>query len=221
MSDEMDEGVAWLYPGQTDAGTVKDADLLASVRRKVEESITTKQALLERGSGDLLAMAKVLAGVFRGGGRLLTMGNGGSSSDAAHIAIEFNHPVTVGRKALPALHLGADVQMLTAVGNDVGFREVFARQVISLGQPGDALIGLSTSGNSENLLAAFGEAKKKGIATLGFAGHDGGRMASSGLVDVCVVVPSTSVHRIQESHLVAYHVLWDLVHTLLASGAES
>ncbi|MEM6926591.1 MAG: SIS domain-containing protein [Myxococcota bacterium] len=210
----MDDHVSWLYPGSRAEAPVSDADLAGSVEAKVRQSIETKQAMLAH-TGVLVDMAKALTRVFERGGRLLTMGNGGSSCDAAHLAVEFNHPVTVGRRALPALHLGADLPMTTAVGNDVGFREVYARQVISWGTDRDALVGLSTSGNSENLLAAYEVAKRSGLVTLGFAGHDGGRMQSSGLVDHLLVIPSHSVHRIQESHLVAYHVLWDLVHTLM------
>jgi len=213
----MDDHVSWLYPGTREEAPVSDADLVGSVQRKVRDSIATKQATAEQ-ADVLVAMAKALCATFGRGGRLFAMGNGGSACDAAHIAVEFNHPVTVGRPALPALHLGADLPMTTAVGNDVGFREVYARQLISWGAEGDALIGLSTSGNSDNLVAAYEVAKQRGIVTLGFAGHDGGRMASSGLVDHLLVVPSDSVHRIQESHLVAYHVLWDLVHTLLPKG---
>ncbi len=210
----MDDHVSWLYPGSRNEAPVSDADLVGSVQAKVQKSIETKQAMSEQ-ADVLVAMAKALVTVFTRGGRLLAMGNGGSACDAAHVAVEFNHPVTVGRPALPALHLGADLPMTTAVGNDVGFREVYARQVISWGTERDALVGLSTSGNSENLLAAYEVARQRGLVTLGFAGHDGGQMRRSGLVDHLLVVPSHSVHRIQESHLVAYHVLWDLVHTLL------
>lgn len=216
----MKDPLAMLYPdlsGQTRTAT--DQELLTSVRSKFEASRQAKLDTVQRSERVLVAMAHVLSGVFARGGRLLTMGNGGSSCDAAHVAVEFMHPITVGRVALPALHLGADLAMLTAVGNDVGFREVFVRQVIAHGRPGDALLGLSTSGNSENLLAAFQTAHRRGLATLGFSGFDGGRMADADFVDHCLVVPSSSVHRIQEGHLTAYHVLWDLVHTLLPGEA--
>ena len=106
--------------------------------------------------------------------------------------------------------------MISAVGNDVGFEHVFARQVIAQGRAGDGLIGISTSGNSANLIAAFARANEMGITTIGLAGGEGGQMKSSGVVDHCLVVPSRSIHRIQECHVIAYHILWDLVHTLLA-----
>lgn len=195
-----------------------DADLLVSLTRKVDDSIAAKRALVARSGQALVDASRALAGVFAAGGRLLTMGNGGSSCDAAHVAVEFMHPITVGRKALPAMHLGSDLPMLTAVGNDVGFDEIFVRQVIAHGRPGDALLGFSTSGNSKNLLRAFQVASERGLQTVGFSGGDGGRMATSEHVHHCVVVPAPSVHRIQEGHLVAYHVLWDLVHTVLASA---
>jgi D-sedoheptulose 7-phosphate isomerase len=163
----------------------------------------------------LVAMAIALAASYRGGGRMLTMGNGGSSCDAAHLAVEFLHPVTTGRPALGAINLVADVAMLTAVGNDVGQDHIFVRSLIAHGRRGDCLIGFSTSGNSANLLRAFAKAREMGIATLGFAGGDGGEMAVAGL-DHLLTVPTGSIHRVQECHIAAYHILWDLTHTLLA-----
>ncbi len=111
--------------------------------------------------------------------------------------------------------------MLSAVGNDVGFAHVFVRQLVALSRPGDALLGISTSGNSENLLQAFSKAREIGMTTIGFAGGDGGRMRTSRAVEHCLVVATTSVHRIQECHVTAYHILWDLVHTLLADDRGS
>jgi D-sedoheptulose 7-phosphate isomerase len=106
--------------------------------------------------------------------------------------------------------------MVTAVGNDIGFGHIFLRQLIALARQGDGLIGFSTSGSSDNIMAAFAKAKELGMVTIGLAGHDGGKMAQSGDLDHCLVVPSDSIHRIQETHLAIYHILWDLVHTLLA-----
>jgi D-sedoheptulose 7-phosphate isomerase len=144
------------------------------------------------------------------------MGNGGSSCDAAHIAVEFLHPITAGRPALAATNLSDNIAVITAVGNDVGFKHVFLRQVIAQVRAGDGLIGVSTSGNSENLLMAFGAAKERGAVTIGLTGGDGGRMANRPDVDHCLVVRSDSIHRIQETHVALYHILWDLTHTLLA-----
>jgi D-sedoheptulose 7-phosphate isomerase len=147
---------------------------------------------------------------------MFAMGNGGSSCDAAHFAVEFLHPITAGRPALAAINLTTDVAMLTAVGNDVSFEHIFVRQVIAHASKGDGLIGFSTSGNSANLLAAYTRAKAMGLTTIGLAGGDGGRMAASPDLDHCLVVPTDSIHRVQETHVAIYHIIWDLVHTLLA-----
>jgi D-sedoheptulose 7-phosphate isomerase len=160
-------------------------------------------------------VAETLAQVYRADGRLFTMGNGGSSTDAAHLAVEFMHPVTAGRPALTAIDLAHDAAMMTAVGNDVGFAQVFRRQLVALARRGDAVVGLSTSGNSENLVRAFEKAREMGVKTIGFAGLGGGAMARMGL-DHCLVVETDSVHRVQECHVAIYHIVWDLVHTLLA-----
>ena len=106
--------------------------------------------------------------------------------------------------------------MITAVANDIGFAHVYTRQVLAHVSERDCLVGISTSGNSENLLAGFLAAKRQGAATLGLAGGDGGRMRASTEVDLCLVVPTDSIHRVQETHVALYHILWDLTHTLLA-----
>jgi D-sedoheptulose 7-phosphate isomerase len=193
-----------------------DTVLLASIADKASDSRATSEHFFAAQAGVLLAAARAVAETYRRHGRLLCMGNGGSSCDAAHVAVEFLHPVTAGRPALAAINLTADVAMLSAVANDVGFEHVFVRSLIAHARAGDALIGVSTSGNSPNLMAAFVKAKEMGLTTIGLAGNDGGRMTTAGVVDHCLVVPSTSVHRIQECHVAAYHILWDLVHTLLA-----
>jgi D-sedoheptulose 7-phosphate isomerase len=192
------------------------ATLVESVRAKADHSIAVKRAFFEANAGKVVQVASALAGVYRRDGRLFTMGNGGSSCDAAHIAVEFLHPVTTGRPALAAVNLVADTAMMSAVGNDVGFAHVFVRQLVAQARRGDALIGVSTSGNSENLLAAFATAKELGMLTIGLAGGNGGRMAASADVDHCLVVPTDSIHRVQECHVAIYHILWDMTHTLLA-----
>src|ERR1051326_7444686 len=191
-----------------------DGALLHSVAEKAAGSREVNQRFFGEQAAELIAAAHAIAGVYRGGGRLFAMGNGGSSCDAAHIAVEFTHPVTAGRPALAAINLTADVAMLTAVGNDVGFEHVFVRQIVAQGRRGDGLIGVSTSGNSPDLIAAFAKAKEIGLATIGLAGGDGGEMKRGGTVDHCLVVPSDSIHRVQECHVAAYHILGDLVHTL-------
>jgi len=214
-----DPALARLYPflggERQDVGELEQA-LLASVRQKAADSVAVKQRFFSESAAQLVSVARAIAAVYRARGQIYTMGNGGSSCDAAHIAVEFQHPITAGRPALPARNLADDSAMLTAVGNDVGFRHVFLRQVASQLRPGDALIGISTSGNSENLLLAFSAAKQLGAVTIALAGGDGGRMRGHPDLDHCLVVPSDSIHRVQETHVSIYHILWDLTHTLLA-----
>lgn len=211
----LEELYPFLHPNLREPETL-DEVLLESLHQKAEDSIATKRRFFSEHAGAVLAAARALAGVYRRQGRLLTMGNGGSSCDASHIAVEFLHPVTAGRPALPALNLVGDTATMTAVGNDVGFAHIFVRQIVAQGRRGDALVGISTSGNSQNLLLAFAKAKEMGLVTLGLTGDDGGRMADNPDVDHCLVVPGQSIHRIQETHVAIYHILWDLVHTLLA-----
>jgi len=213
-----------LYPflhGKTHNPEQLNAALLRSVAEKAGDSRETNARFFGGQAEVLVAAARTLADVYRRNGKLFSMGNGGSSCDASHVAVEFVHPVTAGRPALAATNLVADLAMISAVGNDVGFEHVFVRQLIAHARRGDALIGISTSGNSQNLIAAFVKAKELGVATIGLAGGDGGNMKSCGAVDHCLVVPSTSIHRIQECHVAAYHILWDLVHTLLADERGS
>ncbi len=214
-----DKSTNFLYPFLNDERqdvSRMDIALLESVKQKAENSVNVKEKFFSANAAGIVAVARALAGVYEAGGRLLTMGNGGSSCDAAHIAVEFLHPVTAGRQALTAINLGNDLAMLTAVGNDVGFGHIFTRQIIAQGKKGDAVIGISTSGNSDNLINAFEKAKELGLVTIGLAGGDGGEMKKSASMDHCLVVPSDSIHRIQECHVAIYHILWDLVHTLLA-----
>jgi D-sedoheptulose 7-phosphate isomerase len=220
----MDPKLAALYPflaGERQDAVELDRTLLESVRQKSEESAAVKLRFYRDCGPQVVAAARAIAAVYRAHGQLYTMGNGGSSCDAAHIAVEFQHPVTAGRPALPARNLAEDCAMLTAVGNDVGFKHVFLRQVAAQMRPGDGLIGISTSGNSENLLLAFSEAKRRGAVTIGLAGGDGGRMRGHADLDHCLVAPSDSIHRVQETHVSIYHILWDLTHTLLADDRGS
>ena len=195
--------------------------LLESLRQKSTNSIETIKTFFSEHGGAVVLVAKAIADVYRRDGRLFTMGNGGSSCDAAHIAVEFLHPITAGRPALTAVNLGADLAMMTAVGNDVGFDHIFVRQLIAQARKGDGLIGVSTSGNSKNLMNAFAKARELDLVTIGLTGMDGGAMAKDGAVDHCLIVKTDSIHRIQECHVAIYHILWDLVHTLLADDRGS
>lgn len=214
-----DSPLRGLYPflhGDKQEVGALDAALLESVQQKAAHSVEVKQRFFAENAEAVVATARAIAAVYRRGGRILSMGNGGSSCDAAHFAVEFLHPITAGRPALTATNLAADQAMMTAVGNDVGFDHIFVRQLIALGRPGDGLVGFSTSGNSGNLLKAYAKAREMGMTTIGLAGGDGGAMAHSADLDHCLVVPTDSIHRIQEVHVATYHILWDLVHTLLA-----
>lgn len=194
------------------------AGLLESIKQKSDESIEAKHLFFSNNAEALLDAARSIATVYQNGGRMYAVGNGGSSCDAAHFCVEFQHPVTAGRPALPAMNLLADTAMNSAVANDVGYSHIFVRQLDAHAREGDGFIGFSTSGCSENLLSAYHKAKKMKLVTLGLAGGDGGDMKSSGLVDHCLVVESDSIHRTQEVHVACYHIIWDLVHTLLADS---
>jgi D-sedoheptulose 7-phosphate isomerase len=193
-------------------------DLRFSLMEKARESIEVKSLFFEENKDAVLAASLCVARAFHRGRKMLVCGNGGSATDAQHIAVEFMHPITVGRKALPAICLANDMAMVTAIGNDVGFADVFTRQIIALGVEGDILIGLSTSGNSENLIHAFDTARRLKLITIAYAGNDGGRMKemqAGGLLDYCFTVPTSSIHRIQETHVALYHIMWDMVHEYL------
>jgi D-sedoheptulose 7-phosphate isomerase len=219
MSD-LDKLYPFLSRRRQDPALLEVA-LARSIEDKARESREMNARFFAEQGQCMIAAARAIAGVYNSGGRLFTMGNGGSSCDAAHIAVEFLHPVTAGRPALAAVNLCADAATLSALGNDLGFEHVFVRQIIAQSRAGDGLIGISTSGNSANLLAAFAKARELGVVTVGLCGSGGGRMLSGGAVDHCLVVPTPSIHRIQECHVIAYHILWDLVHTLLADQRGS
>ena len=201
-------------PSEVDSPTT--AGLLRAMEQRARESRETSTRFFGAQGPMLVAAAKSIADVYRQEGRLFCMGNGGASCDAAHVAAEFVRPVHAGRPALAALNLSADMATISAIGNTVGFDHVFSHQIGAQARRGDGLIGFSTSGNSANLIAAYAKAKEIGLVTIGFSGGDGGEMYSSGVVDHCLTVPSLSVHRIRECHVVAYQILWDLVHTILA-----
>ena len=140
------------------------------------------------------------------------MGNGGSSCDAAHVSVEFMHPIIEKRPALPAIALTTDTAILTAVGNDQDFAMAFTEQLRMLGRRGDLALGISTSGKSANVNRALQAARELGMLTIGFSGRDGGRMPE--YCAYCFTVPSFSIHRIQESHETLLHILWDLIHVI-------
>ncbi len=161
-------------------------------------------------------MSRALAERFDHGGRLFVMGNGGSLCDALHIAVEFNHPIIEKRVAFPAIPLMTDIATMTAISNDLDFTRVYVNQLRLQASPDDIAMVFSTSGKSPNLIYALEAAREKKMMTVAFSGKDGGRFPE--VSDYCFVVPSYSIHRIQEVHATAVHIIWDLVH--IALGAE-
>ncbi len=183
------------------------------ILEKARESAEVKVRFFEENAAALEACARRLAERFQAGGRLLTLGNGGSATDAEHAAVEFVHPIVEKRRALPALALTTATATLTAIGNDTDFSRVFVDQLEILARPGDAVLGISTSGASSNVNRALKRGREMGLLTIGFAGRAGGRMPDA--CDHAFVVRSWSVHRIQETHTALLHLLWDEVHLAL------
>jgi D-sedoheptulose 7-phosphate isomerase len=181
------------------------------ITESLKESSETKLKIEQACKEDILKAANILSEVYRNGSKLLLCGNGGSAADCQHIATELmirlNHHIQ--RPALPAVALTTDTSNLTAGGNDIGFENVFARNVEGLGNKGDALIAISTSGNSGNVIKAVEMAHKKGMKVIGLLGGDGGKLKP--IVDLAVVIPSSNVQRIQEGHITVAHIICELV----------
>lgn len=181
------------------------------VRDYLLETARVATATAETGAEDVLAAAAAIAAAVRGGGKLLICGNGGSAGDAQHLATEFVSTLTVERRRapIPALALTTDSSLLTAVANDFGFEGVFARQVEALGREGDVLLGISTSGNSENVVRALEQARMQGLRTIALTGASGGKLA--GLADVGIRVPSDETSHVQEAHIAVGQLIAFLV----------
>lgn len=212
------EATGFLYPfiDAEEKGTESLlADLASSARAKVQESSALQRSTLVDCAGMIANAGAEMAARFASGGRMYAFGNGGSSTDAATFAALFAQPIT-GRP-LPALNLAADQAVLTALGNDVGFELVFSRQIIAHSSNRDIAVAMSTSGSSADLMTALGEASRRGLLTIGFAGYDGGQMAGASEVDYCCVVASQSIHRIQESQALLGYQLWATVQRHLAT----
>ncbi|HLV74516.1 MAG TPA: SIS domain-containing protein [Vulgatibacteraceae bacterium] len=214
-----------LYPFLSAGGPGLDVvmdDVRRSTAEKANDIVRLRETVLEDHGDDLAACAARMADAFRAGGRLFTFGNGGSSTDAQDVAALFLNPGVPGGSAgraarpLPALALTTDVAVVTALSNDIGFEVVFARQLAAFGRPGDIALALSTSGNSDNLIAAIREGGRRGMLTVGLAGYTGGQMAEESALNHLFVVPSSSVHRVQEAQTTIYHALWELTQAELA-----
>ncbi|SDK28767.1 D-sedoheptulose 7-phosphate isomerase [Nonomuraea maritima] len=180
-------------------------DVRASTVEKAAESLELRRRVLDEQRERLSECAAAMAAAFRAGGRLFTFGNGGSSTDAQSMARLF------AARGLPAVSLAEDAALMTALGNDIGFDVVFARQLAALGGPDDMACALSTSGGSVNVLRGLVQAASRQMVTIGFAGCGGGRMAEERLAEYQFTVPSSSVHRVQEAQATLYHVLAELV----------
>jgi D-sedoheptulose 7-phosphate isomerase len=187
---------------------VQQADII----RQIEESIKLKK-YLEKEVNNLVAIANLLVEAFKKGGKVLLFGNGGSAADAQHIACELAGRLYLDREPLPAVALTTNTSVLTAIGNDYGYEQIFARQVKALVKKGDVVVGLSTSGNSPNVLQGIEEAKRLGAVTVAFTGQ-GGRLRE--LADYVLSVPSADTPRIQEAHITAGHIICFLVEQTLS-----
>jgi D-sedoheptulose 7-phosphate isomerase len=181
------------------------------IKKQLLESAETKLILADKSAVDIAHAADLCVSSIKSGGKIMFCGNGGSAADSQHLATELVVRLSsaISRPALPALSLTTDCSILTACSNDFGFEFIFSRQVEALGGQGDVLIGISTSGNSPNVINAVQIAKEKKIATIGFLGKDGGRLKA--ITDIPLIVPSSDVQHIQEAHIAIGHIIIGLI----------
>jgi D-sedoheptulose 7-phosphate isomerase len=181
--------------------------MLDKVKSQIQASIDAKQIILkdEILLSLIIQVAKTIINAYKNGKKTMFAGNGGSAADAQHLAGELVARFYFDRPGIPSIALTTDSSILTAIGNDYGYEKLFSRQVQAMGNEGDVFIGLSTSGNSPNILSALEACKENGIFTIGLTGITGGKMAD--LCDVCIKVPSDDTPRIQESHILIGHIL--------------
>jgi D-sedoheptulose 7-phosphate isomerase len=179
----------------------------------IDESIAVKKIIREEMVGGIEKISEAIVASYKNGGKLVLFGNGGSASDAQHVAAEFVGRFELDRQALPAIALTTDTSILTAVGNDYGFETVFSKQVEAVVKEGDVVIGISTSGNSPNVLNGILEARKKGAVTIGMTGEKGEKLA--GAVDFAFLAPTGNTARIQEAHITVLHIICNIVEKTL------
>ena len=184
--------------------------------KDIQDNIGVKQALIEGHVAVIEKAVHMVVHCLKGGHKLLFFGNGGSASDSQHLAAEFVGRYEKERRALASIALTTDTSILTAVGNDYSFDRIFERQIEALGNKGDVAIGISTSGNSMNVLLALSKAKERGLSTIGFTGRDGGKIKSA--VDIAIVIPSYKTSRIQESHIMIGHIICERVDEILETS---
>lgn len=188
------------------------------VREHLAESAAIKRGLAERNAGQIVEISQGIIHCYRRGGKVLFCGNGGSAADAQHLAAELVGRFGKGKPPLAAIALTTDTSVLTCLSNDYSFDEVFAKQVEALGQKGDVLVGISTSGRSENVLRAVRRARELGLFTVALTGSDGGPLAEAS--DLHVTVPSKNSQRIQEAHITIGHIVLDLLERELAAKSR-
>ena len=193
--------------------------MITYIKEQIADSAATKQNILEDQAllETIASVAKACVDVYQNGKKTLLAGNGGSAADAQHIAAELVGRYGFDRPSIPSLALTTDTSNLTAIGNDYGYDKVFSRQLEGMAQEGDLFIGISTSGNSQNVINAFESAALKGVTTVALVGRDGGAMAQ--MADYAIIVPSNATPRIQESHILIGHILCDIIEkTLFGEG---
>ncbi len=193
--------------------------MITYIKEQIADSAATKQNILEDQAllETIASVAKACVDVYQNGKKTLLAGNGGSAADAQHIAAELVGRYGFDRPSIPSLALTTDTSNLTAIGNDYGYDKVFSRQLEGMAQTGDLFIGISTSGNSQNVINAFESAALKGVTTVALVGRDGGAMAQ--MADYAIIVPSNATPRIQESHILIGHILCDIIEkTLFGEG---
>ena len=224
MHPEGSEYDRLFYPYLFAGGTTNAQEVLAQVhsstREKCRETIALRRATLALAEEQIIAAAKAMGQAFASGATLFAFGNGGSATDVQDLVSELITPPFSNCRPLPAIALTNDIAVITAIGNDISFDSVFARQIIALGRRGDIALGISTSGNSSNILLAFEQAKKQGLYTIALTGYDGGKMARSPAVDICIVSPGDHIPRIQEAQATVYHALLEVVHVLVRNAAQ-
>lgn len=186
---------------------------------EILESIQAKKRMVEQEMPTLVRIVEVIARAIRDGKKVLIFGNGGSAADSQHIAAELVSRFRRERKAMAAIALTVDTSILTAIGNDYGFEEVFARQIEALGQAGDVAMAISTSGNSPNVLKAVEKARGMGMRTIGFTGQNGGKLKDA--AEICFRVPSNSTPRIQEAHITIGHAICEVIEADLSHEQEN
>lgn len=215
-------GTDFLYPFLSEGGGAEGpmdpaavlAEVEESARRKAADVIALRRAFIEEQEDALVAAAAAMADRFREGGRLLAFGCGGSATDALDLAHDFARP-PAGARPRPAMALVTDPAVLTAISNDVGFDNVFVRQLIAYGRPADIAVGISTSGNSRSLVDAFRRARRTGMLTVGILGYDGGDALRGGAVQHGLVIRGDYIPRIQEAQATICHALHELVEVIL------